>query len=386
MGTAFEMSDPETLRIALIGLARFGLGEPFAGGMEAHMATLARGLLRAGHEVVVFAGAATEEQPTDFDIRPVIERPPVMRTGDRLDNANPPGRAEAESVGYRRVMAAVLDGDFDIVHNASLHPVPVVATTDSPIPIVHALHTPPWPELESAHRSLTGGTGCRTVAAVSSSLARAWPGVVTDVVSNGIDTDRWVPSADRPEGGLLWIGRIVPEKGPDHAIAAARLLGRPLTLAGPIHDREYFANRIRRHLGSGVDYVGHLTTDELQTLCGRAAVGLVTPCWDEPFGLVAAEMQSCGLPVVGYRRGGLIDIVGPRTGLLVRANDPAALAGAIGTAETLARHEVRAATVKKFSTAAMVKGYVRIYRRHGEVHRRHRNAGLDRTSTLVLGR
>jgi glycosyltransferase involved in cell wall biosynthesis len=44
----------------------------------------------------------------------------------------------------------------------------------------------------------------------------------------------------RPGDGLLWLGRIDDEKAPHLAIRAAALLGRRITLAGPIFDSHYF--------------------------------------------------------------------------------------------------------------------------------------------------
>ena len=54
---------------------------------------------------------------------------------------------------------------------------------------------------------------------------------------------------------------------------------------------------------AGLAQPGHLAQADLATLVGAAAVAVVTPDWDEPYGLVAAEALSCGTPVAAYARG-----------------------------------------------------------------------------------
>ena len=57
---------------------------------------------------------------------------------------------------------------------------------------------------------------------------------------------------------------------------------------------------------------------------------LVTPVWDEPYGLVVAEALACGTPVVAFARGGVPEILSdPAAGRLVPADDVAAMAGAV---------------------------------------------------------
>ena len=97
-------------------------------------------------------------------------------------------------------------------------------------------------------------------------------------------------------------------------------------LAGPIMDEDYFDAEIR--LGSTAG-PGTPATSASRTCAGwsaRRAWPLVTPTWDEPFGLVAAEAMSAARPVAGYARGGLPEIITPETGRLAAAHDVAGLA------------------------------------------------------------
>ena len=77
----------------------------------------------------------------------------------------------------------------------------------------------------------------------------------------------------------------------------ARELGMPLRLVGPRSDPEWFDAQIRPQLGGAVEYLGHLGPPHLAEVVGTSAATLVTPQWDEPFGLIAAESAACGTPV-----------------------------------------------------------------------------------------
>ncbi len=83
--------------------------------------------------------------------------------------------------------------------------------------------------------------------------------------------------------------------------------------------------------------------DALAGRCANAAAVLCPVDWDEPFGLVAAEAQACGTPVVAYRRGGLQDIiVDGVTGFLVEPGDIDAAAAALGRVGEIDRTGCRA--------------------------------------------
>ena len=63
-----------------------------------------------------------------------------------------------------------------------------------------------------------------------------------EAIHNGIDVSSYMFSADGGEG-LVFIGRIEEAKGPDLAIDVANALGLPLTLAGPVVDKHFFAEK-----------------------------------------------------------------------------------------------------------------------------------------------
>jgi glycosyltransferase involved in cell wall biosynthesis len=200
--------------------------------------------------------------------------------------------------------------------------------------------------------------------AVSEHTAEAWRSSrglrqQIGVVPNGVDLTRWVAG---PGGGpLIWSGRIVPEKGTHLAVQAALAAGRELQIAGPVVDREYFDRTIAPFLGRGVTHLGHLDHPELARAVGQASVALVTPCWDEPYGLVVAEALACGTPVVAFERGGIPEVLTPECGRLVPPGDVAALAAAIPQAEQLSRADARERARAHCSVETMVDRYERIY-------------------------
>ncbi|WNG87508.1 glycosyltransferase [Mycobacterium sp. ITM-2016-00317] len=348
------------LRIALIASCRYPISQPFAGGLEAHVWHLARALAEHGHQVALFA--ATGSDPALGCASLDVHHLEVSHAA-RSDASMPADSFMKDHHAYLSLMLRLAGPDadrFDVIHNHSLHYLPVAMAPTLSTPMLTTVHTPPTPWLESAIKA-GGGRGTR-FAAVSEHTAAAWApvGGPFTVVPNGIDARQWPlgPGGDR----AVWFGRITPEKGPHLAIEAARMAGRALTLAGPISDPVYFADFIAPQLDDTVRYAGHLTQQRLAGLVGAASVALVTPTWDEPYGLVVAEAMSCGTPVVAFARGGIPELVAPEAGCLVPAGDVAALAAAIPVAAGLPRGRVHEHAVRQCSAAAMLRAYLHLYR------------------------
>lgn len=344
--------------MCLIAPVRFPISQPYAGGLESHTAVLADQLSRRGHQVTLFA-ASGSEAPDGVELWPA----PAFAgsVAARADLAAPPDQWMSEHHAYLDLMMTLAReaGDrFDVVHNNSLHHLPVAMAALLDVPLVTTLHTPPLPWLESAVRMSAHDA---SYVAVSAFAARAWAHALSaEVVLNGVDTDLWTRG---PGGGAaVWSGRIVPEKAPHEAIDAARLAGLPLVLCGPVLDPDYARREVFPRLGGDVSYFGHLHHRQLRHVVRRARVAFVTPAWDEPYGLVAAEAMACGTPVAGYRKGALAEVVDADGGVLVEAGDVAGLADAALQAASLDRDRVRASAVARCSAEAMAEGYEDIYR------------------------
>lgn len=347
------------MRVAVIASSRFPIAQPFAGGLESHVWHLTRQLHRRGHEVTLFAAPGSD--PT-LPVSVLDVSRVELSAMARADVSMPPRLAMDEHHAYLSLMLDLIDGragEFDLVHNHSLHYLPLAMAHGLRIPMVSTLHTPPTPWLESALQTRRHSP-VRFVA-VSAHTARAWQHVAGPawVVPNGVDVTSWTQG---PGGGpLIWTGRLVREKGPDLAIAAAARAGLPLQIAGPITDRAFFDAEIDPHLGHGVSYLGHLSHEALAEAVGRACAALVTPRWNEPYGLVVAEALACGTPVVAFARGGIPEILTPECGRLVPADDVEALAGAIPAATALSRDAARARAVTACSLESMVDRYESVY-------------------------
>ena len=359
--------DHTGLKILLISSIRFPLSEPFVGGLEAHTWSLAQGLRERGHTVVVAAATGSDPAMVGYEFGRL---PPV--DDDRADTSVSPAIRHAEQRAFAGLMDDLhsgLLGSFDLVHNNSLYPTPVAQAATLPCPLVTTLHTPllPWaPDVfrVDRHREVT-------FISVSRATAASWaPLVPSVVVHNGVDLDRWPAGPGGPDA--VWSGRLVAEKAPHLAIDIARAAGFGLTLAGPVIDRQYFADQVAPRLGGHVRYAGHLASPELGRLVRTSALALVTPTWAEPFGLVAAEAMCCGTPVLAFARGGLPEVVTAETGrLLARPRSPAALdrtetaaaVAAAAQAVALDRAEVRAQAEQRWSLSTMVRRYEQVYDR-----------------------
>jgi len=345
------------LRIAVVAHVRHPIAQPFMGGMESHAWHLTRGLMARGHDVTLLASGDSDPA------LPVAALLPVHYERE-IPWAHWRGSARFERVvqdAFERATDLLAAGDFDVVHNNSLHPLPLAWAKAARQPTVTSLHVPPFHTLRKAVNDNAAPWMLSTV--TSAVQMRTWwdtPPDTARVASNGIDSALW-PFCGEGDGSLVWVGRVSPTKGTADAVRAARMAGRALTLYGPVDDGTYFEEEVTPLLGGAVTYGGHLGAAALAERVGRASALLFTPLWNEPFGLTAIEAMACGVPVAAYANGAAREVVG-ECGAYAEPGDVPGLARAIETAMSLPRAAARARVLEHFSLARMIDRYETCYR------------------------
>lgn len=227
-----------------------------------------------------------------------------------------------------------------LVHSHGLRAGALLRRSRPRVPMVHTQHLDGWftatPSRIALHRLELRRIG--RAAALQIAVSKA----VADFVTHEVGCDsrrlRVVPNGIVPLEAKLRSGprgrrvgvlaRLGASKGVDIAILALTTpAGRGLSLTvggvGPelpaLVDLAYTQGVAERvdFVGEVIDRAGFFASCDLAWVPSRA----------EPFGLVACEAMSSGLPVVATRVGGLPEILEPpRAGLVVGPANPAALA------------------------------------------------------------
>ncbi len=341
------------MRIALLAHVRQPIAEPFMGGMEAHSWHLAKGLSDRGHDVVLFASGDSDPR---FALDPVLDRH-YEASFPWAEHRGSTALIAHVDDGYARACDRIAAGRFDVVHNNSLHRFPLRHAT----PTVTSLHVPPFEALHWFVRD-SARPGHRLTVTSASQCCAWWPEgppAQASVLHNGIDPHVWPFRADG-DGSAVWCGRITPNKGTHLAVQAALRCGLPLTLFGGIEDPDYWDTRVKPMLGDGIRYGGHLHAAALAQELSRASVFLFTPCWDEPFGLVAIEAMACGLPIASLERGAAREIIA-EAGSFAPPDDAAALATAIESAIVIPRRVPHDRVLRMFTRDLFLDRCERFY-------------------------
>ena len=304
-------------------------------------------LVRMGHQVTLFAAG---DSVTAARLVPVCPHP--LRTDVNCADAL------AHHVRMLEWVAKEAE-DFDLIHFHIdyLH-----------FPLSRHLHLPQittlhgrldLPDLASLYREF------REMPLVSISMRQRAPIPWANWVGNvphGLPPDLL---AFNPGPGkyLAFIGRISPEKRPDRVIEIAKLVGMPVKIAAKVDraDREYFETVIKPLLNNSlVEFIGEIADSEKSDFLGNAIACLYPIDWPEPFGLAMIEAMACGTPTVAFRNGSVPEIIDDGVnGFVVNSVEQAAKA--VERAADLSRRRCRASFEKRFTSARMAGGYVKIY-------------------------
>lgn len=162
-------------------------------------------------------------------------------------------------------------------------------------------------------------------------------------------------SSATKEPYYLVAGRLLHYKRFDLVINACKKGGWRLKIVGDGPER-----RSLEAMAAGVptiEFLGYISSDEELRKLYTGATAFIMPN-EEDFGLVMAEAQACGTPVIAYGAGGAAEIVEPRvTGLLFHEQTPEALNQAIESFQRIRfDRQVIAASAGRFSRQAFEQG------------------------------
>jgi glycogen(starch) synthase len=166
--------------------------------------------------------------------------------------------------------------------------------------------------------------------AISAAIAESLP-VPSIRVGNPYDDRIFKDKLGPRTRELIFVGRLVSDKGADLLLDALKLLEtKPgLTIVGDGPERAALEKKTADlQLQSQVEFVGARQGEDLADLLRQHCVLVVPSRWHEPFGIVALEGIACGCVAIGSAGGGLGEAIGP-CGVTFPNGDTTALAGAI---------------------------------------------------------
>jgi glycosyltransferase involved in cell wall biosynthesis len=182
------------------------------------------------------------------------------------------------------------------------------------------------------------------------------------VIAPPIEIDEHLERPRDPQDYYLVLGRVVPYKRVDLALAACAKLGRRVKVAGTGRALD----AVRPAAGPGAEFLGFVDDEELGPLLAGARA-LLFP-GEEDFGIVPVEAQAAGVPVIAYGEGGIRDsIVDGETGVLFTPQTADALAEAMLAFEGLALSEdaIRD-NARRFGPERFKAEFAELVRRHRE--------------------
>lgn len=172
------------------------------------------------------------------------------------------------------------------------------------------------------------------------------------------------PDFSGPPGYFLFISRLVAYKRADLLISAFNRMKKPLVVIGS--GREY--QTLRRTAGPYIRFVSrNLTENELVYYYNHCRAFVFAG--EEDFGLVAAEAQACGKPVIAFGKGGVAEIVRDgETGILFPEQTVASLVRAVERFSVMKfPQETCRENARRFSVPAFTERIKSFVTRHASI-------------------
>lgn len=252
-------------------------------------------------------------------------------------------------------------GKYDLLHFHHPEAAMPYARLFPKIPIVYTLHDPItnwWQELFQMYH-----TQNQFYVSISNNQRKPAPQLpYIGTIYNGVDLDEFT-FTKKHQDYLLFVGRIVPEKGAHKAIELAKKTQHKLIIIGPTYPDQlyYFESKIKPHLNDQIKYLGFMDHQQLVKYFQGAKAFLMPISWEEPFGLTMIEAMACGTPVIATRKGSVPEIVAHgKTGFIVDSIKE--MIESIAKIDKIDRQQCRNHVLENFSIQTMVQNYIDAYK------------------------
>jgi UDP-glucose:tetrahydrobiopterin glucosyltransferase len=327
------------------------LGSGKGGGVELTLNSLVSGLIDLGHSVDVIA-------PKNSKLYKSNEKAKLhfVDGEDQISwqhqNYNSP-----VSIPNNSLLAGMLEKGLeiakqaDVLLNMSYDWLPIWMTLNVEKPIAHIISMGSESSVISNLISKVYAKHPYNFAFHTKTQANDYPFIKKPtIIGNGFKLDNYI-FQDSVKGPLAWVGRVAQEKGLEDAVYVANELGERLNVWGVIEDEEY-ASKIKQSFPQGtINWMGFVSTNELQKELGKCRVLLNTPKWNEAYGNVVVEALACGVPVVAYKRGGPSEIIQHgQTGYLADPDNKKNMLSYVEIIERIKRKKCREWVEKNAST------------------------------------
>jgi glycosyltransferase involved in cell wall biosynthesis len=340
------------LRIAMLAPPWLSVPPPGYGGVESVVSALTEALVKRGHAVTLFCAPGSRSSAR---VRALLDHSHPDEIERSLYESDHVSRA------FTEINRRTPNLCFDVVHDHCGFTALAMADRLD-VPLVHTLHGPFMAATAAfyAHHAHKA-----TLVAISRAQRALAPAGLEPIraIPNPIDVGAW-PLREHKDDYLLWVGRMVAEKGPHRAIAAARAAGVPLVLAGVIQpgQQAFFDREVAPHVdGDRVCFVGEVTGIVMRSLFAGARALLLPIRWEEPFGMVIIEALACGTPVIAFPEGAARElVVDGKTGFLV-ANE-SAMSAAVDRLPQLVARDCRTWVAEHCHVDVVAAAYEQTYR------------------------
>jgi len=328
-------------RIAILSPVAWRTPPRQYGAWETVASNITEGLVARGWDVTLFASS---DSVTRARLRAVVDK------GYEEDSDVDPKVAEYLHISSVFESAS----EFDLIHSHY----DFMALTYSRLvktPVLTTIHGFSSPKIMPVYQRYRDGY----FVSISDSDRAAGLNYLATVY-NGIDLSLY-PLRQSSGADLIFLGRIHPDKGVHLAIAVARLSGLPLRIAGIIQDKEYFREQVEPYLDDRqIRYLGPVDVPGKNELFARARALLHVNTMPERFGLVLAEANAAGVPVIAMDNGSCREVIADgQTGFLV--NNVEQAVQALQRLPEIDRNACRERVRQCFSVETMVAAYERVY-------------------------